>query len=421
MSAVDPAKQRQFAMDIVRRLRRAGFVAYWAGGCVRDELMGRVPTDYDVATDAVPDQIRGLFGWRRTLAVGAAFGVITILGPRGAGQVEVATFRRDESYSDGRRPDRVTFCSPEEDARRRDFTINGLFYDPLEDRVIDYVGGRRDIQRRLIRAIGDPVERFGEDKLRLLRAVRFAAAFDFTLEEETLAAIARMAPEIRVVSPERIAMELRKILEDPRRVRGVQLLRETGLAQAVLPEIVPQGATDQQQVQRNLAVLAHLDQAPFPLAMAALLQGLVEPYRVRPLGRRLRLANHEIGRIGWLLENRTALDAARSQPWSAVQRLLVAEGAEDLVRLTEARARAGQADPDEARWCREKLALPRHQLDPPPLLTGHDLIDLGIPPGPQLGQLLAQLRDAQLDGRIGTKQDALALARQLDRSAGKKS
>ena len=223
-------EQRRFAADVVRRLRAAGFEAYWAGGCVRDQLLGRTPKDYDVATSATPEQIRTLFGRRRTLAIGAAFGVISVIGPKPAGMVEVTTFRRDAAYSDGRHPDSVTFSSAEEDASRRDFTINGLFYDPVEQRVIDFVGGQKDLAERHVRAIGCARDRFAEDKLRMLRAVRFAAAFDFTLDDEARAAIAEMAAEIHVVSPERIAMEMRRLLADSSRAAGVRLLLETGLA-----------------------------------------------------------------------------------------------------------------------------------------------------------------------------------------------
>src|SRR5208337_581044 len=180
---IDPEQQRRFALEVVRRLRAAGFEAYWAGGCVRDELLGRRPKDYDVATSAAPPQIRELFGNRRTLPLGAAFGVITVLGPRPADpayrvpMIEVATFRQDAEYSDGRHPDHVTFSSAREDAARRDFTINGMFFDPVERTVIDFVGGQEYLRQGLIRAIGSPRLRFGEDKLRMLRAVRFAAAF----------------------------------------------------------------------------------------------------------------------------------------------------------------------------------------------------------------------------------------------------
>src|SRR5262245_26238906 len=185
----DPARQHAFALEIAQKLRGAGFEALWAGGCVRDELLGLVPKDYDVATSATPDQIRSVFGHRRTLPIGAAFGVITVLGPRAAGQIEVATFRTDAQYSDGRHPDSVSFTTAEHDAQRRDFTINGLFFDPVASRVVDYVGGQDDLNRRILRAIGDPRLRLSEDKLRMLRAVRFAAAFQFTIEPATLRAI----------------------------------------------------------------------------------------------------------------------------------------------------------------------------------------------------------------------------------------
>ena len=217
MSAADGAR-RAFAFEVVDRLQRAGHRALWAGGCVRDLLMDREPSDYDVATDATPDRVMGLF--RRTIPVGVSFGVVRVLGPREAGAVEVATFRSDGRYDDGRRPQSVTFGTPEADARRRDFTINGMFLDPVRDEILDLVGGKKDLEARVLRAIGDPIERFAEDKLRLLRAVRFAARLGFELEQSTKAAIASMAGEVRVVSAERIAEELRKMLVHPSRGRG---------------------------------------------------------------------------------------------------------------------------------------------------------------------------------------------------------
>ena len=232
---VDAARQRVFAREIVEKLRAHGFEALWAGGCVRDELLGIRPKDYDVATSATPDQIRDVFGRRRTLEIGAAFGVITVLGPRAAGQIEVATFRTDATYSDGRHPDSVSFTDAEHDAQRRDFTINGLFFDPLTDRVVDYVGGQADLNARIVRAIGSPRLRFSEDRLRMLRAVRFAATFAFTIEPETLRAIQEMAVDVTRVSPERIGMEIRRMLLDPNRAVALELLRETKLLPHVLP------------------------------------------------------------------------------------------------------------------------------------------------------------------------------------------
>src|SRR5438874_117504 len=216
--------EREFATDVVRRLRAAGFQALWAGGCVRDRLLGREPHDYDVATDARPEQVQQVF--RRTAAFGASFGVVQVNGPF---PVEVATFRSDVSYSDGRHPDAVVFSSPEEDARRRDFTINGMFFDPIADQLIDYVGGERDLHDRVLRAIGDPAARFAEDKLRLLRAVRFATRFGLTLDPATADAVRAMADQIGVVSAGRIADELRKLLTNSRRADGMRLLDEVGL------------------------------------------------------------------------------------------------------------------------------------------------------------------------------------------------
>lgn len=413
MSPLSPDARRRFATEIVRRLREAGFQAYWAGGCVRDRLMGRTPKDYDVATDARPNQIRHLFGMRRTIAVGAAFGVITVLGPRGAGQIEVATFRQDAAYSDGRHPDQVTFSSPAEDAARRDFTINGLFYDPLEDRVLDFVGGQEDLARRLIRAIGDPRLRFEEDKLRLLRAVRFAAALEFDLEPRTLQAICDMAGQIRVVSAERIAAEMERMLVDRHRSRAVRLLAETGLAAALLPEIVLADPAGQAQWEQTLAVLDRLDEPSFALALAALLHGRVDAAGAAAVGRRWRLSNRQIDRTAWLVEHHAALRDARAMPWSQLYASLMVGGAEELLALEEAIGAAGAGDTSHVAWCRALLARPNEQLDPVPLLTGDDLIRQGIPPGPQYRIILDRVRAAQLDGELHNRAQALELADRL--------
>ena len=413
MSDCDPVKQRQFALEVVRRLRAAGFEALWAGGCVRDQLLGRLPKDYDVATNAPPRQIQELFGPRRTLALGAAFGVITVLGPRGAGQIEVATFRRDETYSDGRHPDRVTFSTAREDARRRDFTINGLFYDPVEQRVIDFVDGQTDLAARRVRAIGDPRERFGEDKLRLLRAVRCTAMFDFQLEASTFEAIRAMAPEIRAVSAERIAAEMRRMLTDAHRARAVRLLLETGLAAAVLPEIVPQGDAEQRLLDLTLEAMARLIDPGFPLALAALIHRRVGPDGVEQIGKRWRLANKEVERAAWLVEHQASLAGAPSKRWSSIQRLMVAEGIADLLAMTEAVLLAAASDASDIAWCREVLKRPREQLDPPPLLTGDDLLRHGVPQGRAYRIILDRVRDAQLDGEVHTKDEAMAIVNRL--------
>jgi tRNA nucleotidyltransferase/poly(A) polymerase len=414
----DPQKQRQFALDVVARLRRSGFVAYWAGGCVRDQLLRRTPKDYDVATAATPEQIRQVFGKFRTLSIGAAFGVITVLGPREAGQIEVATFRRDAAYSDGRHPDAVTFSSAQEDATRRDFTINGLFYDPLAEQVIDFVDGQTDLAAGILRAIGQPQERFAEDKLRMLRAVRFAAAFGFRLEDRTRQAIGEMAAQIVVVSPERIAMEMRRLLVEPGRADAVRMFIDTGLAAAVFPEIVP-GPTQTNDLSHALAVLHGLPRPTFPAALAALLGllGLTVSDADR-IARRWRLSNQEREAIDWLVEHRAVLAAAPHKPWSQLQRIFVHPNIGELVDLHEAELQTTAADTAEVAWCRQVLQRPAAELDPSPLITGDDLLRHGVPTGPLYRTVLEAIRDAQLDGLIHTPADALAMADRLRMEMG---
>ncbi|MHC4401214.1 MAG: CCA tRNA nucleotidyltransferase [Planctomycetota bacterium] len=413
MPELDPEKQRQFAVEVVRRLRDAGFEAYWAGGCVRDRLLGKTPKDYDVATDATPPEIRRIFGHRRTLAIGAAFGVITVLGPRQAGQIEVATFRRDAAYSDGRHPDGVAFSTAREDASRRDFTINGIFYDPVDERVIDYVGGREDLARGVIRAIGDPRERIREDKLRMLRAVRFTAALRFALDANTLDAIHEMAAAISVVSPERIAVEMERMLVGPGRTAAVRLVVQTGLAAVVLPEVVARDEAGRHHLDHALDVLERLEHPAFPLALAVLLIPVVDPRGAEAACRRWRLSNRETERVRWLVGHHRSLEKARSTPWSAIQKILIADGIDDLLALGAAEAQAGSGDASQVEWCRSKLAQPPEVLNPPPLLTGDDLIQHGIPAGPAYRVLLERVRDAQLDRQIHSKTDALGLVDRL--------
>ena len=417
----DAARQREFALEITQKLRAAGFESLWAGGCVRDQLLGITPKDYDVATNATPDQIRDLFGHRRTLPIGAAFGVVTVLGPRAAGQIEVATFRSDAAYSDGRHPDSVTFTTAEHDARRRDFTINGLFFDPIIGQVVDYVAGQEDLQRGILRAIGNPRLRLSEDKLRMLRAVRFAATFGFTIEPATLRAIQEMAADISTVSAERIGMEIRRMLIDANRATALTLLRDTNLLPHVLPEVaaLPCAAFDE-----TTDVLSALQEPSLALALAALLSTergarSAEPEVLLPaprsplpasFGRRLRYTNKEIDRTGWLLANCSAIAAAAELPWPRLQRLLTHDGAAELLALHE--AIAGATDP-VLTFCRERLAWPTEQLNPPPLVDGSDLIRHGLTPGPQFSALLEQARDAQLNGEIHTRDDALALIDRL--------
>jgi len=412
MSELDLQAQRDFAVEVVETLREAGFLAYWAGGCVRDRLLQIVPKDYDVATNARPEEIRRVFGRRRTLAIGAAFGVITVLGSKPTGQIDVATFREDADYSDGRHPDSVSFSTPQHDAQRRDFTINGLFYDPVEDRVIDYVGGRDDLRLRRIRAIGDPRQRFTEDKLRMLRAIRFAATLDFAIEPATMAAIRQMAGELVVVSAERVSQEMTRMLVDPNRARAIQLLRESSLLDVVLPELAPWDSDkgDSAAWQTTIAVLDSLENPSPAMALAALLHCADGDDLADAVARRWRWSNREREKTVWLLANyRSILDGA-DLAWPRLQRLLVADARDELLELA---AVVGGGRHAGVQHARQKLELPPDQLDPEPLLSGQDLIAHGLKPGKAFRRLLEEVRDAQLDGEVSSREEALALVDRL--------
>ena len=435
-----PMTEREFAVDVVRRLRDSGHEALWAGGCVRDELLGLSPEDYDVATSARPEEVRGLF--RRTVAVGMSFGVIEVLGPHspsGPLKVQVATFRSDGTYSDARRPDRVVFSSAREDALRRDFTVNGMFFDPLAGEVIDYVGGRVDLAAKVLRAIGDPVERFAEDRLRMLRGVRLATRFDFVLDPATAAAIAAMAPGIGAVSAERVADELRKLLVVPCRARGMGLFMDLGLAAELLPELLPMRGLPQGppaaptgdlwgHVLRVLELLG--PEASFPLAFATLLHDVGKP---RTVGRtpdrytfyyhehvgkrltgeialRLKLSNDERERAEWLVEKHQILCDARQMRTSKLKTLLAHPGIGELLALHRADALASGRDTGHVDYCEGLLReWSAEDLNPPPLVNGHDLLKAGIKEGPLLGKLLAAVHEAQLDGTIKTTKEAWEL------------
>jgi len=396
------------------QLQQAGFEACFAGGCVRDQLLGREPKDFDIATSAKPQQVRDLIGTRRTLPIGASFGVITIIGPRGAGQIDVASFRSDGIYSDGRHPDTVTFSSAEEDAKRRDFTINGMFFDPVAERVIDYVGGQEDLARCTVRAIGNAELRFTEDKLRMLRAVRFAATLAFELEETTAAAIRRMSAQLTAVSNERITAEMRRMLMDPHRQRALTMLRSTGLADVLFAQLSRQ---DEAAWDRALRVVDHLIEPTFALALAAVLGELADSTKAEMLGRQWRLSNEEIRRLAWLIAHRDALAGAGSQPWSTLQPMLTHAGTGDLMALSSARAAVGTFDKADLEFCGQRLQWPADRLDPPPLLSGSDLLAQGIPKGKIYSRLLAAVRDAQLEGEIGTPSEGLELVERLLRQS----
>lgn len=403
---------RDFALDVVRRLQSAGYTALWAGGCVRDELLGLKPQDYDVATSARPEQLRPLF--KRRNEIGAHFGVVQVIGPRGDDgewlTIEVATFRSDGAYIDGRRPESVVFSSPELDAQRRDFTINGMFFDPIKGELIDYVGGRADLGAKVLRAIGDPAARFAEDKLRILRAARMATRFDLAIDPATRAAAKQMAGEIRVVSAERIAEELRKLIVHPNRARGVALLRELGLAEDILPEV---SGADRERAERVVAALAEPQATSFPLVLAALLHSLGAAVS-EAVGLRLRLSNAEIERACWLVANQSVLRDAPTMRASKLKPLLVHPGIGELLALHRALALTDQVGAEHVDFCEAVIRdTPPEELCPPPVLTGADLIAMGLKPGPAFKPVLDAVREAQLEGRAATKEQALALAREL--------
>jgi poly(A) polymerase len=407
-----PDEARRFSVEVVRRLRKAGHVAYWAGGCVRDVLLQRVPKDFDVATSARPEQVQGLF--RRSVAVGAAFGVVRVLGPRGTA-VEVATFRSDGRYTDGRHPDSVRFATPQEDAQRRDFTINGMFYDPLapneEDALLDFVGGLQDMKRRTIRAIGDARERFQEDKLRMLRAVRFAAQFTYELDPATRDAVVEMAPQIDVVSVERILAELRLMLEDPHRRRALELLRETGLVARVLPEFAS-GLEDAEAWRKVLAALdSWARRIPFALAFACLSLAADDqaaaPLCDRAL-ERLKAANDDRQAVSWLVRRRLDLRRARTLSVSRIKRVLSHPRRGWLLDFIEAAEIASTGGSLDAGYLRSRMQdWGERDLDPAPLVTGDDLLRLGYQPGPAFKEILEAVRDEQLEGRLRNPDEAI--------------
>jgi poly(A) polymerase len=390
--------KRQAAVNIIKRLHNGGYRALLAGGCVRDMLLGRAAKDFDVATDAQPAEVMKLF--RRTLNVGAKFGVVIVLLE--GRQVEVATFRTETDYADGRHPVKVEFAGAAEDAKRRDFTINGMFYDPLGREVIDYVSGQADLNSRIVRTIGVPQERFGEDYLRMLRAVRFATQLGFEIEAQTMAAICGNASKITGISGERIAMELEGILVHPDRAKGAKLLFGTGLAGAIFP-----GLSGEQQ-RAAIGVPGQLRRkVDFPLALTAFFaacpsESAIEKCRV------LKLSRNQTRHIKFLLTNRGRL--LDEQMSLARLKLLLAEPYfRDLYELQRAiqKFTGGREAVAPLIALRRRIkALGDVELKPKPLLTGHDLIRLGAVPGPRLGQLAEEMYIAQLEGNLQTVTEA---------------
>ena len=437
-TTLTPGK-RERAVEIVRRLQAAGHATFFVGGCVRDAQLGREPEDFDIATSARPDQVEALFP--RTVPVGRQFGVMIVLS--GPDPFQVATFRAEHGYVDGRHPTEVRFSDAREDALRRDFTVNGLFFDPVSGELHDWVGGRADLQARVIRTIGSPEERFSEDHLRLLRAVRFAAQLDFALDSTTMAAVQGNAPRIQTVSAERIREELLKLFQPPRAARGLELLRDSRLLEHVLPEVAAFSGCQQspdyhpegdvfEHVRRMLAVLPA--NAPPSLAWAALLHDVGKPVTAsgdpatgeihfyghekvgadmaRALLTRLRFPRKQIDELVAVVEQHMQFKDVRQMRKATLRRLLLRPTfpLELALHRLDCLGSHGRLDHYEFLMA-EAEALARQPAVKPPLLTGDDLLALGLRPGPEIGLLLAEARDRQLQDELRTRAEALAWLR----------
>ncbi len=392
---------KQAAIKIIKVLHRNGFEALLAGGCVRDMLLGRAAKDYDVATNAKPQQIIKLF--ERTLKVGAKFGVVIVL--LDDKQIEVATFRAEAGYQDGRHPQAVRFTNAAEDAARRDFTINGMFYQPLEKKVIDFVDGQIDLKKKIVRTIGRPEERFAEDYLRMLRAVRFATQLEFEIEPKTLSAVCKYANEICKISGERICMELEAILTDPSRADGLWLMERTGLIKQIFPGLTAE------QISLAIKVLSRLKKKTnFALALAALFIGCPTEFALEKI-KVLKLSRNQTKHVKFLLANRgKLLDDKMSL---AQLKLILSEPYfRDLYELQRALQRAQNKSIGSLVKLKRRIRkLGDIELRPKPLLDGHELIKLGACPGPLLGRLAEEMYIAQLESTLQTKQQAVKWVR----------
>jgi poly(A) polymerase len=428
------AKMQQTAKEIVVRLRDSGHVAYFAGGCVRDLVRGRTPKDFDVATDARPEQVQNIFS--RTYAVGAHFGVIVVL--EHGFQFEVATFRSDGLYIDGRRPVEVHFSSAEEDARRRDFTINGMFYDPIAENVIDFVEGRKDLEAKLIRAIGEPEKRFAEDRLRMLRAIRFATVLGFEIDPATWRALVDQADSIKEISAERIRDELIKIFLSPNRSRGFDLLDRSGLLRAILPEMEPmKGCAQPEQFHPEGDVFQHTrlmlemlqGDVSIPLVFSVLFHDVAKPQTaMTDQTGRIRFNAHD--RIGAEMTEAIMerLRFSRAEIDATVEMVRQHMVFKDVPRMRVAKLKRFMARPtfkDELELHRVDCASSHQMMDnyefllekreefanepiiPLPLVSGDDLIAMGLKPGPKFGEILEAVETRQLEGALKTREEAL--------------
>ena len=433
----DPVKlpsMEKTAREVAARLRERGHIAYFAGGCVRDMVRGLTPKDYDIATDARPEVVQKIFP--RTYAVGVHFGVIIVL--ENDFQFEVATFRSDEAYVDGRHPSAVRFSSPEEDAKRRDFTINGMFYDPVAEEVIDFVGGRADIAARMVRAIGEPAQRFAEDRLRMLRAVRFATALDYKIDSQTWDALLASAPSINQISAERIRDELVRIFLSPNRLRGWDLLDSSGLMRAILPELeAMKGVLQPEQFHPEGDVFQHTrlmlqflqETVSVPLVFAVLLHDVAKPVtatvdktgRIRfnehdrigaamteAIMRRLRFSGAEIEATVEMVRQHMVFKDVPKMRVAKLKRFMARPTFDDELELHRVDCESSHRMLDNYEFLlRKREEFANEPIIPPPLLRGDDLIALGLKPGPKFGEILEAVETRQLEGTLRTREEAL--------------
>src|SRR6266516_1496935 len=422
------------ARDVVARLRESGHIAYFAGGCVRDIVRGQIPKDFDIATDARPEVVQQLFS--RTHAVGVHFGVILVL--ENNFQFEVATFRSDDAYIDGRHPSAVHFSSPKEDARRRDFTINGMFLDPASNKVIDLVGGQADIGAKLVSAIGEPGQRLAEDRLRMLRAVRFATALDYQIDKRTWDALVASASSINQISAERIREELVRIFLSPNRVRGWELLDASGLMRAILPELdVMKGVLQPEQFHPEGDVFVHTrlmlsllpETVSIPLVFAVLFHDVAKPVTARvdetgrirfnehdrigaemteAIMRRLRFSGAEIQATVEMVRQHMVFKDTPKMRIAKLKRFMARPTFDEELELHRVDCQSSHRMLDNYEFLlRKREEFANEPIIPPPLVRGDDLIALGLKPGPKFGEILEAVETRQLEGTLRTREEAL--------------
>jgi putative nucleotidyltransferase with HDIG domain len=425
---------KETAVNIVRQLQVAGFAAFWVGGCVRDFLLGREPQDFDIATDAKPEQVEKLF--TKTIPVGKKFGVMVVVEDKH--QFQVATFRAEADYQDGRRPEKIEFANAEADASRRDFTVNGLFYDPITEKTHDWVGGEKDLRTKIIRTIGKPEERFAEDHLRLLRAVRFAAQLGFEIEPETFSAIKSLAPKIKIISAERVRDELLKLFSPPHAARGLVLLRESGLLEHILPELAATIDCEQSpDFHPEGSVFNHiclmLEKLPSDsnelLPWTVLLHDIAKPvtaernaatgkihfYGHEKVGaamaerilRRLKFPNKQIEEIVACVLHHMQFKDVKQMRKATLRRLLLRETFPLELELHKLDCLGSHGDLELYDFLIQQAEeFKKQPTIRPPLLTGKDLIALGMKPGKELGALLAEIREKQLADELKNRREA---------------